>query len=184
MPRYAVGDIVVVPFPFSGDPGTLKRRPAVVLATWSISTGRSTATARGAAPRTAQDYLLALITSQATGDPHRVPLTSADVIGRPLTAAQSFLRPTYLFAADEGLIAYKMAALAPATLDKALLILHQVFAPVGTPSVATLQAEASQLQGRVKTLETEVKALRKHLQGTPADDDGSNHRDDSTQETG
>ena len=120
MPSYSVGDIVVVPFPFSGDPGTLKRRPAVVLATWSINTGRSTA----------QDYLLALITSQATGDPYRVPLLASDVIGRPLTAAQSFLRPTYLFAADEGLIAYKMATLAPATLDKALLVLHQLFTPV------------------------------------------------------
>lgn len=163
MPSYAVGDIVVVPFPFSGDPGTLKRRPAVVLATWSISTGRSTA----------QDYLLALITSQGTGDPHRIPLAPADVIGRPLAAPQSFLRPTYLFAADEGLIAYKMAALAPATLDKALLALHQVFSPVGTPSVATLQAEASQLQGRVKTLETEVEALREHLQGSANDDNNS-----------
>ena len=122
MPLYAVGDIVVVPFPFSGDPQAAKRRPAVVLATWSISMGRSTA----------QDYLLALITSQATGDPYRVHLTPADVIGRPLTAAQSFLRPTYLFAADEGLIAYKMAALTPTTLDKALLVLHKLFAPPAT----------------------------------------------------
>lgn len=147
MPRYAVGDIVVVPFPFSGDPGTLKRRPAVVLATWSISTGRSTATARGAAPRTAQDYLLALITSQATGDPHRVPLTPADVIGRPLTAAQSFLRPTYLFAADEALIAYKMAALTPSTLDKALLVLHQLFAPLATETDGLDSSDAPQETG-------------------------------------
>ena len=121
MPLYAVGNIVVVPFPFSRDPEEVKRRPAVVLATWSISTGRSTS----------QDYLLALITSQATGDPYRVPLLASDVIGRPLTAPQSFLRPTYLFAADEGLIAYKMATLAPQALDKAILVLHQLFAPVG-----------------------------------------------------
>ena len=126
MPLYAVGDIVVVPFPFSGSPEEVKRRPAAVLATWPVVAGKT---------RT-QDYLLALITSQVTTDPHRIPLTSADVIGKQLTAVQSFLRPTYLFAADEGLIAYKMAALSPQALDRALLVLHQLFAPKIGPSSA------------------------------------------------
>jgi hypothetical protein len=162
MPSYAVGNIVVVPFPFSGAPEEVNRRPAVVVATWPVTAGRTQT----------QDYLLALITSQVTADPHRIAITPGDVIGRQLTAVQSFVRPTYLFAADEELIAYKMASLYPQALDKVLLTLHQLFAPVGTPSVESLQAQ-------IEALGQEVANLKQHLQGSNAD-----VTDDGPQETG
>jgi hypothetical protein len=82
------------------------------------------------------------------------------------------VRPTYLFAADEELIAYKMASLYPQALDKVLLTLHQLFAPVGTPSVESLQAQ-------IEALGQEVANLKQHLQGSNAD-----VTDDGPQETG
>jgi mRNA interferase MazF len=51
MTTYDCGDIVLVPFPFSDDPSTAKRRPAVVLSTDEYNLA-------------GEDYILAQITSR------------------------------------------------------------------------------------------------------------------------
>ena len=95
MAAFVKGDVVVVPFPFSATAGA-KRRPAVVLASWE------------AAGRT--DYLLCIITSKVISDPNLVDLEDSDVIGGSLKQ-KSYVRPTYLFAADESMIVYKLGTL-------------------------------------------------------------------------
>ncbi len=147
MPLYAVGDIVVVPFPFSAEPDQAKRRPAVVLATWQATRGG----------HVHQDYLLALITTQGIRDPYRITLTPSDVVGfnLPPSPAQSYVRPSYLFSADHNRIVSKAGKLSPQMLDRVLLTLHQMLAPIGTPSVASLQERIEALQAELTTLRAE-----------------------------
>jgi mRNA interferase MazF len=117
---YEPGDVVVVPFPFSAQPDEVKRRPALVVASWEVTIGR----------RRSSDYLLALITSQATGDPFRLEIVREDVTfdrGRTLAVSPCFLRPSYLFAADEGLIAYRIGQLDPVKLQDAFTTLRGLF---------------------------------------------------------
>lgn len=95
MATFVKGDVVVVPFPFSVGPGS-KRRPTLIVASWPFAGGT--------------DYLLCLISSQAVNDPYLMPLDAGDIQGGTLSR-QSYVRPTYLFAVDEGLIAYKVGTL-------------------------------------------------------------------------
>lgn len=95
MAAFVKGDVVVVPFPFSGVAGA-KRRPALVLASWPFGAGT--------------DYLLCLISSQRVSDPYLLALDEDDIQNGTL-ARQSYVRPTYLFAADEALIVYKVGTL-------------------------------------------------------------------------
>ncbi|MES2464499.1 MAG: type II toxin-antitoxin system PemK/MazF family toxin, partial [Armatimonadota bacterium] len=92
MGSFVRGDVVVVPFPLSVD-ATTKRRPALVVASWAFGG--------------AEDYLLSLISSQNAPDPYIIALDAGDIEGGKL-ALKSYIRPTYLFAADEGLILYKV----------------------------------------------------------------------------
>jgi hypothetical protein len=110
--------VVVVPFPLS-TVATTKRRPALVVASWPF--GGS------------EDYLLALISSQNVPDPYIIPLADDDVIGGRLVA-KSYVRPTYLFAADEGLILYKIGATKPEKLAEVLKTLADLFQPPPPPT--------------------------------------------------
>ncbi len=56
------------------------------------------------------DYLLSLISSQRVSDPYLLALVEGDIQDGTL-AKQSYVRPTYLFAADEALIIYKVGTL-------------------------------------------------------------------------
>ncbi len=95
MAAFVKGDVVVVPFPFSGTPGA-KRRPAIVLVSWPFASST--------------DYMLCLISAKRVADPYLLPLAIEDIEGGSL-ARPSYVRPTYLFTADEGLILYKVGRL-------------------------------------------------------------------------
>jgi mRNA interferase MazF len=85
MARFVKGDIVVVPFPFSDLSGP-KRRPAMVLSDLS-----------------GDDILLCQITSQKSGDPLSVLLTTKDFVTGSLPV-DSFIRPSRIFTADKSII--------------------------------------------------------------------------------
>jgi hypothetical protein len=117
---YDPGDVVVVPFPFSAEPDEVKRRPALVVACWEVALGRLRS----------WDYLLALITSQATGDPFRLEIVREDIHfdrGRSLAVSPCYLRPSYLFAADERLIVYRMGQLDSQKLATVFATLRGLF---------------------------------------------------------
>ena len=63
MPRYARGDIVWVPFPFSAEEG-YKSRPAIVMASWPC--------------RGTTDYHLCMISTQTDTDPYLMELNNTD----------------------------------------------------------------------------------------------------------
>jgi mRNA interferase MazF len=92
------GDVVVVPFPFSGEE-RYKRRPAIVVASWPFEASN--------------DYLLCVISAQPANDPYILEISNSDLQRRTTVGfrKKSYIRPTYLFAADESLIAYKMGRL-------------------------------------------------------------------------
>lgn len=101
MARFAVGDIILMPFPFSDGSG-VKRRPALVLGELPFFGG--------------MDYLVCLITTQDIGDPSAMELLPSDIIGGTLTQ-RSYLRPLYLFAPAEFTLLRKIGTLAPAKLQ-------------------------------------------------------------------
>jgi len=107
---FVKGDVVVLPFPFSAAPGS-KRRPAVVVASWTYAGST--------------DYLVSLISSQRDQHPTTIELDDVDLLGGTLNL-KSYIRSPYLFAADESLIAYRIGSLAPsklAELQKILVLL-------------------------------------------------------------
>ena len=109
----AVGEVVLVPFPFS-DLSRSKVRPAVCLA----EVGRG-------------DWVLCQITSSPYGDPTAVPLDAPDFSSGGLLVA-SFARPGKLFTAHAGLIVRSVGVLNPAA-----------FARVSSAVIALLQPPAS-----------------------------------------
>ena len=82
----SVGDVVIIPFPYS-DLSQSKRRPALVLA----GVGRG-------------DFLLCQITSKQYDDPHALLLNESDFLSGSLRR-DSFIRIGKLFTANETLIA-------------------------------------------------------------------------------
>lgn len=82
----SVGDVVIIPFPYS-DLSQSKRRPALVLA----GVGRG-------------DFLLCQITSKKYDDPHALLLNESDFLSGSLRR-DSFIRIGKLFTANETLIA-------------------------------------------------------------------------------
>lgn len=84
MGTFAVGDVVVLTFPFS-DLSQSKKRPALVLA----YAGRN-------------DWVCLQITSQPYGDQAAIPLTDTDLVNGSLQR-DSFIRPGKLFTAHDSL---------------------------------------------------------------------------------
>lgn len=109
MARFIKGDIALMPFPFSGDQA-YKHRPSVVLASWDYAGGT--------------DYLTCLITTQSASDPSLMELARDDTEGGSLVQA-CYIRPTYLFASSERLIARKLDRL---TTDKLQHVVHRIVA--------------------------------------------------------
>ncbi len=94
MGLFAVGAVVVVPFPFS-DLSQSKLRPAVVLADAD----------RG-------DFILCQITSNPYGDPLARVLSNAD-FARGALRMTSYARPGKLFTAHRSLIQTEIGVLTP-----------------------------------------------------------------------
>ena len=113
MARFAGGDVVILPIPFSGGTG-IKRRPALILAELPYYGGL--------------DYLVCYITSRSTGDPYAFELLPADLIGGTL-ALKSYVRPLYMFAPAEHTILWKIGSLAPEKLKQ----IRQTIADVINP---------------------------------------------------
>lgn len=113
MARFVRGDVVVVPFPLSAVSGA-KSRPALVIAGWTIGG--------------IDDYLLAMVTSQAIADPNIVALDAADFVTGGLNR-RSYVRPTYLFAADDVLITRKVASMRAEKMTEVLNRIVEVVKP-------------------------------------------------------
>jgi mRNA interferase MazF len=108
---FARGDVVTVPFPYSGAPGE-KLRPVLVLTSWMVGQ--------------MEDCLVCMITSQRVlGDPHLIPLQPEDVAGGALRAV-SYLRPAYVYAVERSRIRRKVGELSPPMTRLALQRLIQI----------------------------------------------------------
>lgn len=90
MGTFAVGDVVLLPFPFS-DLSQSKKRPALVLA----DAGRG-------------DWLCMQITSQPYNDPSAIILSQTDFVNGSLQR-DSFIRPAKLFTAHDSLFISSVA---------------------------------------------------------------------------
>jgi mRNA interferase MazF len=95
----AVGQVVLVPFPFS-DLSRTKMRPAIVLA----GTGRD-------------DWILCQVTSNPYGDERAIVLVDKDFQGGSLRVT-SYARPGKLFTANASLVAETVGNLKKATVKK------------------------------------------------------------------
>jgi len=95
MAEYVKGDIVLTPFPLSGEEG-FKVRPALVMAVLTYGRGF--------------DCLLCIITTQKADDPYLLSLDISDIEGGRLTQ-QCYLRPTYTYAVSEGMIKRRLGHL-------------------------------------------------------------------------
>ena len=111
MSLYSRGDVVILPFPYSGAPGE-KLRPALVLA---------------AVPYAAQtDYVVCIISSQNAPDPSSIALSTTDATAGVLRK-QSYLRPAYLFTASENRVSRKVGVMKADIVDAALQTLTALF---------------------------------------------------------
>jgi mRNA interferase MazF len=97
----AVGEVVLVPFPFS-DLSQSKVRPAVCLA----DAGRG-------------DWTLCQVTSSPYGDPRAVPLDTADFVAGGLLV-RSYARPGKLFTANTSLLVRSVGRLSDSALERVL----------------------------------------------------------------
>ncbi len=104
MAGFVKGDVVLTPFPFSGEEG-FKTRPALVLAVLPYGSG--------------SDYLLCIITTQRVNDPNLLDLDSADFTGGRLTQ-KCYLRPTYTYAVSEHMIKRQLGRLGADKIDRAV----------------------------------------------------------------
>lgn len=112
MSRYKRGDVVIMPFPYSGAPGE-KPRPALILATVPF------------ASRT--DYVVCIISTQNAPDPSIIPLATTDITAGVLRK-QSYLRPKYLFTTGENRITAKVGDMKAGPIEAALKTLAVLFA--------------------------------------------------------
>ena len=104
MAGFVKGDVVLTPFPFSGEEG-FKIRPALVLAVLPYGRG--------------SDYLVCIITTQQVSDPYLLDLDSVDIVGGRLTQ-KCYLRPTYTYAVSEHMIKRQIGRLESDKLNVAV----------------------------------------------------------------
>lgn len=104
MARFVKGDVVVVPFPFSEAAGS-KVRPVLILTV--VPYARRS------------DYLVCAITSQAAPDPDIQVIEASDMTEGSLNR-RSYLRPSYVFTAGEGLVSRKIGQLSPQKVGAAV----------------------------------------------------------------
>jgi mRNA interferase MazF len=106
--RFVVGDVVIVPFPFS-DLSESKRRPALVLA---VLTG--------------DDLILCQITSQSVRDSYSVKIGDLDFVSGGLSKISN-IRPNRLFTADRSIVLSKAGELSVEKLQLAIEQLITIF---------------------------------------------------------
>ena len=99
MAEFVVGELVVVPFPFS-DLSQTKRRPALVVATYD-----------------GPDVILAQITSQPYSDSSAIPIEQSDMSSGTLEK-KSYLRPNKLFTCEKDFILYSIGHLTSSKIDE------------------------------------------------------------------
>ena len=92
MAEFIKGDVIVIPFPFS-DLSTLKRRPALVIAT-----------------PIGNDIIVCQITSKFHNDLYSIQLDNNDFIEGSLNQL-SYIRPNKIISIDKGIIKYKVGSL-------------------------------------------------------------------------
>lgn len=102
MEGYVKGDIILSPFPFSGDED-FKARPSLVLAALPYAGGT--------------DYLVCMITTQAAPDPYLLSLTSSDYEGARLSQ-DCYLRPAYTYTVAEHQIKRRLGRLTTAKVHE------------------------------------------------------------------
>lgn len=117
MVALAVGQVVLVPFPFS-DLTQSKLRPAVVLA----DAGRG-------------DWVLCQVTSKAYGDPRAVELSDASFQSGGLQL-RSFARPAKPFTASESLLVKRVGELSSESRVELVRAAIRVFAAEPSSSPA------------------------------------------------
>ena len=100
MARFVNGDVVVVPFPFTGLSSS-KVRPALVLA--SLSRG---------------DLILCQITSQSAGHPEAVPILPADLDPGGQLQRASFVLPHRVVTANDNCVRRAVCRLKPDKLNQ------------------------------------------------------------------
>ncbi len=110
MAGYVKGDVVLAPFPLSGEE-SFKARPALVMAV--LAYGRS------------NDYLLCIITTQKPSDTYLLPLDNTDIQGGRLTE-QCYLRPAYTYAISENLVKRRLGRITDTKLQLAIQSLVSV----------------------------------------------------------
>ena len=111
MSVYKRGDVVIMPFPYSGAPGE-KSRPALILA--SVPYAGKT------------DYVVCIISTQNAADPNIIALDMSDVTAGVLRR-QSYLRPAYLFTTGENRISRKVGDMKAGPVAAALKTLTTLF---------------------------------------------------------
>jgi len=99
MGKFVKGDVVILPFPFSGLSAS-KKRPALVIA--SIQ------------PH--DDLILCMITSRNTKDASALPLTRADFTSGGLSS-ESNVRPNLMFTADSTIVVRRAGRLSPGKVE-------------------------------------------------------------------
>lgn len=106
----AVGDIVVLPFPFS-DGSQVKRRPALVLAEADD-----------------RDVIVCQVTSRPYGGKHHVSIGPGS-FSRGSLPLMSYARPEKLFTASRESLGAPVAGINGETLEAALEIARELFSP-------------------------------------------------------
>ncbi len=110
MGTFAIGDVVLVQFPFSDLTGS-KLRPAVVLA----------AAGRG-------DWILCQITSKAYADPKAI-FVAADSYSVGSLDRDSYIRPGKIFTASESIVLRKIAVLKTSKVTELLDAVNKLLNP-------------------------------------------------------
>jgi len=106
--EFIIGDLVVVPFPFS-DLSQTKNRPALVVAAYG-----------------GPDVILAQITSQPYSDAYAIPLEESEIVSGSLRQ-RSYIRPNKLFTCEKTFIRKKIGQLSTKKISKVSEALIQLF---------------------------------------------------------